>query len=395
MTVRASLVQIWRRFVEVKNNDKDKMYINGYNNLYPNEIEGVINNSPTAFRCANLMARYIEGKGIVGETGELIPYEQQKVLNELQNYRITDVLSLAAKSLAYQNGVFFHVIYGIDEETGLPKPVGVDVLRYVKNRITKEDDEGYPGMIIYKDFDKAEKFGNKDKKERRFYPFNKNPEVVIAQIKRDAKIKEGEEYNLYDAIKHYRGQVFYLNLNPDQVYASSLLDSVYNDADTEYRIGLYNNTQSRVGFVGKTIFLTQGLDAEQSEKIKEDLAGFMGAEEASNLYHMDVETTDDLDGILKIHQLKPQFDDKLYSETKTSIRKNILGAFNNVPEILILAGDGALFGTSSDTYKQAKIFYSEQTEYEREQLERAFNFMGFPIKIEPIAKPDETVSNEL
>lgn len=385
MKIRATLVELWRKIVEVKNNDKDKMYINGYNNLYPNETEGVINNSPTAFRCAQLMAKYIEGKGILNELGELLPYSSITMVNEAKNYRLTDVISLASKSLAYQYGVFFHVIYGISDD-GKIVPVGLDVLDYLKCRKSKEDDEDYNGMIIYKDFEKATEFGKKDN-TRKFYPFNSNQDILKAQIWADAKGSDAED--LFEAIKHFRGQVFYLNLNPEKVYASSLLDSVYNDADTEYRIGLYNNSQSRTGFVGKTIFLTQGLDDEQSEVVKSDLASFMGAQEASNLYHMDVEQVESLDNVLKVIQLDPQFDDKLYSETKKSIRENILGAFNNVPTELVLAGGGALFGSNSDKYKELKIFYSEQNEYEREQLERAFAFMGFPIKIEPIAKREE------
>lgn len=388
MSVRATLVEIFSRVVKVEDKDKDKLYINGANNLYPNEVEGVINNSPTAFRCANLMARYIEGKGIVHPDGRLIPYGEQPILNPAKGYRTTDILALAAKNLSYQNGVYFHVIYGINDE-GNPFQKGIDVLNYTKCRKSKEDDEDYPGMILYKNWEKKESFRAKKEETYKFYPYNPNTEIVIAQIKADAGVKDEDEFDIYEAIKHYRGQVYYLNLNPDQVYASSLLDSVYNDADTEYRIGLYNNSQARIGFLGKTIFLTQGLDEETSEEIKEDLAEFMGAAESANLYHLDVEQSDDLDKVLKIHQLKPQFDDKLFSETKTTSRKNILGAFNNVPEILILAGDGALFGTSSDTYQEAKLFYSEQTEREREQLERAFFYMGFPVKIEPIAKRTE------
>lgn len=387
---KATLVEIDRRVVEVKSSDKNRMYINGADNLYPNRVEGIINNSPTAFRCTNLMAKYIKGKGIVDENGELIPYKLQTIVNETKNYRISDVVSLASKSIAYQYGVFFHVIYGIDED-GAINPVGLDVLNYSKCRKSKEDDDEYPGMIIYKDFEKGNTFGKKEK-ERKFYPFNSNKDVILAQILNDAGIKGGEEYDLFEAIKHYRGQVFYLNLNPDQVYSSSLVDSVYNDADTEYRIGSYINSQSRIGFLGKTIFLTQGLDEQASLEVKDQLAEFMGAEASANAYHIDVEQSDDISKILHTIQLDAQFDDKLFSETKKTIRENILGAFNNVVSFLILAND-TMFGTQAETYKEGKIFYSEQNEYEREQLERAFDFMGFPIKIEPIAKRENAEIN--
>lgn len=389
MKFRASYLEIYRRVVKILSNDKDKMYINGDDNLYPNEIEGIINNSPTAFRCANLMAKYIEGKGIVDESGQLILYKNLPVINEKKNYKITDIISLASKSIAYQYGVFFHVIYGLDDN-GNPVPKSLDVLNYCKARKSKDDDEEYPGKIIYKDFVEKEKFGKKVD-TRKFYPFNRNIEIVKAQIKADA----GDEDDIFEAIKSYKGQVYYLNLNPDQIYSSSLADSVYNDADTEYRIGVYANGQTRSGFLGKTVALTKGLDDEQSEQVKEQLADFMGADNAHSLLHLDVEQADSLDEIIKFIQLPPQFDDKLFEQTERRIRKNILGAFNNVPEILILSGDGALFGTNADAYKEAKIFYSEQNEPEREQLERALEFMGFPVKIEPIAKRVNQTENEV
>lgn len=379
MQLRASLSESWKRIVKVNENDKDKLYINGEGNLYPNETERTISISPTAFRCANLMGKYIEGKGVLGEDGGLIYYKNLPIINSRKNYKITDVISLAAKSIAYQYGVYFHIIYGLDD-AGKPKPVGLDVLNYSKVRKTKEDAQQREGMFVYKDFENKKSFG-KDDSKKLFYPFNPDPNVILAQIKADS-----DNEDILEAIKSYRGQIYYLNLNPDQIYSSSLVDSVYNDADSEYRIGVYTNEQTRNGFLGKTIALTQGLDEEDAEEIDKDLQNLLGAENSSNVYYLRVDKTEDLDNVLKIIQLKAQFDDKLFELTEKRLRRNILGAFNNVPEILIMAGDGTLFGTNSDTYQEAKLFYSEQNEYEREQLERALEIMGFPVKIEPIAK---------
>ena len=60
-------------------------------------------------------------------------------------------------------------------------------------------------------------------------------------------------------VKHYRGQVYYMNLTPRYKYALSKFDSTYNDADSEFRYGLYIN-RATTGFLGKTIAITQGLD---------------------------------------------------------------------------------------------------------------------------------------
>lgn len=49
-----------------------------------------------------------------------------------------------------------------------------------------------------------------------------------------------------------------------------------------------------------------------------------------------------------------------------------MSAFNNIPEPLVNASDGALFGTSGETYSEMKKFYSEQNDEEREAIYKFF-----------------------
>jgi hypothetical protein len=390
--LRASLVELWTRIVQVDDKDANQIYINGENNAYPNEIERVINNSPTASRCARLMAKYIAGAGVVDSEGKLVKYKDLPVVNPRNNLKITDIISAASRSISYQYGVFIHVGYAVtpgDTEDGaVVKSSTLEVLDYTRCRISKEDTEENPGKIYFKDFEvKKSKFGVGATSADLdwFYPFNPNEAVVMAQISKDAEEKGNATGNIAEDIKHYRGQVYYLNLTPEYIYSISPADSVYNEADTEYRISLYSNKQVRSGFLGKTAVVTAGLDPEDSEDIKKDLAEWLGAENSDNMYHLELDEATDLDAVFKIIQVKGQYDEKMFSETNMRIRKNIFGAFNNIPEALVLSADGAMFGTNSETYKQMKIFYSEQTEEEREKLQECLSFLGFPVNIKPIA----------
>ena len=188
--------------------------------------------------------------------------------------------------------------------------------------------------------------------------------------------------------------MFYLNLTPRYKYALAPIDSVYNEADSEYRITEYTNAQTRTGFLGKTVALTQGLDEEESKQVKEDLAKFIGSENSGSLYHLDVEKADSLDAIIKFIQLQPQYNEKLFVETDRRIRRNILGAFNNIPEPLIFASDGALFGTNAEAYNEMKLFYSEQTEDERYRLSETLTYLGFPCEIKPIIERTTLTTEE-
>lgn len=397
--IRAGLVELWARVVRVDDKDANNIYINGENNAYPNEVERVINNSPTASRCARLMAKYIAGAGVLDKDGVLLKYRELPVVNPKNNLKITDIISAAGRSISYQYGVFFHIGYAleVEGETSVVKQSTIEVLDYSRCRISKEDTEENPGKIYFKDFEvKKSKFsaGSTSSDLDWFYPYNPNEAVVMAQIAKDAEDKGAATGNIAEDIKHYRGQVFYLNLTPEYVYSISPADSVYNEADTEYRISLYSNKQVRSGFLGKTAVITAGLDPEDSEDIKKDLADWLGAENSDNMYHLELEETADLDKVFKIIQVKGQYDEKMFSETNTRIRKNIFGAFNNIPEGLVLSADGAMFGTNSETYKEMKIFYSEQTEEEREKLQECLSYLGFPVTIKPIASVSDNLTSK-
>jgi len=384
--LRATLLELWKRITPIKVIKGDLFYFNGEDNLYPYKIEGVINSSPTAFRCADLMAKYIEGQGLKEGISDLI-------VNKQKNYKLSNIIEMAASDIAYHYGVWIHVSYGFDFKTGEIIPKELDILDYVECRKMKDDDSGYSGKVIVKDWI-GESKSPKGKQEKAddyewYYPFNKNQKVVLAQIKADSN----DEPDISEAIKSYRGQVYYLNLTPKYKYALPRLDSVYNDGDSENRFSLYINTQFRNGFLGKTIALTSGLEDAESDKVAEDLKTFLGSENSGDFYYLSLENVSDLDKVIKFQQLLPQFNDKLFEATGKQVRKNIMGAFNNVPEALVLSGDGAMFGTSDETYKQMKLFYSEQTEKERYRLSETLTFLGFPCEIKPKIEA-ETVNKE-
>lgn len=384
--VRATLIEMFNRLIPTVKQDNTLVYFNGDDNMYPYDIEAVVNNSPTAKRAAQLRAKFIAGAGVTDANGLLIPYANLPVINKQKGYKVTDLIRISSKSLSKQDGVWFHIGWGVDVDGNIA-PNKWDVLDYCKPRKAKEDDEQNAGKIFVKDWAEKSKFGNNKKKDKWFYPYSPDKDVVMAQIKADAKNKGA--FDLESAIKNYRGQVFYLNLTPEYQYALSSFDSVYNDCDTEYRIGLYSNTQTRTGFLGKVLVLTQGLDEEKANDVKKDLSDWLGSENSGSLYHMDVEQTDDLKNYVHIEQLKPQIDDKLFVETDKRIRRNIMGAANNIPEAMVNASDGALFGTSADTYSEMKLFYSEQTKEERDKLQETLAFLGLPVTIEPIIKKQD------
>lgn len=378
MKVRATLIELWKKVTPFK--ESDKVFWNGENNNYAEEMQLAIANSPTGARAKEMFSKFIYGKGI---SNDLNPkFHNGILLSEVAKDVVDDVVE--------QNGAFIHISYKIEaDEDGniLFLPDIPKSLDYNKCRISTQDDDGNEGMILYKNYNKFDKSLTRKEKDykKRYYPFNPKQEVVKAQILADAKEAKYKGEDLAGMIKHYKGQVMYLNLTPKFRYAISKFDSVYNDLDTEYRVGLYFNTNTRGGFLGKTAIITQGLDQEDGIDIDADLAKWLGAEGSSDLYHMRVENTEDLEKVIKVIQVKSQLDDKQFSLLTPHLRRNILGSANNLPEGLAFADATSLFAGSGESYKQMKEFYWEQCEWERQKIEEAFWKMGYSFDfIKPI-----------
>jgi hypothetical protein len=143
----------------------------------------------------------------------------------------------------------------------------------------------------------------------------------------------------------------------------------------------------RTGFLDQTIFITQGIDEELDEKINTQLKQLMGADNTGNLMHLSIPKGSeiDLEKAIAVKQIPSSFKPELLEKIGSRLKTNILGQFNNIPEALVSGGDGALFGTNSETYSKMKDFYSEQTAHERKMIEKTLQMFGFDIKIKPIS----------
>lgn len=377
---RAVNIELHSRQTSVTNDDA-KIYTRDYDNLYPLRMEKVINNSPTGKRASNLMAKFIVGDGVFDNF----------VVNS-KGETINDIADRAAEELSTQYGVFFWIgwKFGVDSEGLKPtfERAGLRVLDSIFIAKSKEDDDGYPGKFYQLEFIKGkEQFKKVDKKTKWFYPYNEDSKVILQQMKNDCKLKGIKDPTPQQLVENYRGQVFYLNLTPKYQYALPPWDSVYDDMDSEYRISRYINTQCRTGWMGKTVVKKFGGDDEEDRKFDEELKKNLGSENSSDVLVISVPegAVEDLNKAFVVDQVKAQFDDKLFESTKKSLRQNIAGNFNNIPEPLIYAGTGQLFGTNSETYKEMKKFYWEQNEKERFKLEQTLSVLtGKTIQFLPL-----------
>ncbi|SNA77296.1 hypothetical protein [Flavobacterium psychrophilum] len=343
------------------------VYQNGEDNNYPERIERLINGSATAKPAAKLFRKYIIGKSFDEETNNFI-------VNKSKSTTIRKFLTKISNSYAYQCGVFIHVNYNLNH-----KITSLDVLPYSHCRVGKKDDKDYSGkIIVYDNWDESN--GAIDKKKFNVIDvFNKNKKVISAQIEKAGNIDL------------YKGQVFFYNPE-DTIYPLAHIDNVMNDADSEKMSSVFKNTSLRKGFFGKKIVITPpmlGVDLRMDNSLLNDdqliekryaeteienfnttMKTFIGADSAESLLHLQMEFEgDDIEKSIKFLDVNTNINDKLFEYTEKSTSNNIRKSFANVPSILIENNDNSVFGQSGEMLKQAKIFYQDQTEEDRDAIE--------------------------
>ena len=384
--------------------EKAGYYANGEDNDYPQLVYGGILNSPTGVKAAGLMTKFIAGAGLVGED-VLVDPKAGTMLSDLRMH--------IARDFAHQYGCYIHRSIKLNIETPegenqKPKisyeTAYTKVLPFQRCRIGKKDSQDNLGKVMFGEYGSSSAggftFSKSDKSEETFYyPFSDNQAVIAAQIRADAKEyidkwnkknkgnqKSLEDMDLKDMIKHYRGQVLFVNLTPEFIYPVSRFDSVINDMDTEFRIGVWTNRQLRNGFLGKLMLLVASSDDEEGESLADQAEKWLGVENTGDIVIAEMdESVEDIDKL--IHQLKldSEYDEEHFSETPARLRKNILGAANNAPEALVFAGESAaMFGNSGEQLIQMQKFYQDQTQEERKALERTLRKLGYNVGIQPI-----------
>ena len=370
------LLRIWKNIV--KYDTKLGIYINGIDNAYPERVERLINNSVTARQSAHLLQSFIIGRGF-GIDDNFVVNSKGTTLMQLGNE--------VAYSLSRQYGYFIHLNYNLEGEITY-----LDLLPFSHCRLGKKDDNDYNGKILV----------SADWKDKKIKPsvidvYNPLKEVILKQIARDG-------------IKKYKGQILFVNPTPF-TYPLSKVDPVMLDADTEHQISVFKNASLRKGFFGKQLIITKPFaDGDvgsesyangitERDNFRRTIQDFMSVENTGSLLHLEMDLlSTDFEKEIVFKNIESNINDKLFEHSETSVSDNIRMAFNNIPSALVRSKDGSLFGTGGEAINQMKIFYQDETEYERMLVEQTLSklmlkFAGFKkaVKIIPLVT-DKTIT---
>jgi len=357
---KSNIIEVYKKVV--KFDKKLGIIKNGDDNLYPERADRFINNSVTAKTCSKIMATYLAGKGW-GEADNIIT-------NKAKGTRLKKFTENIAISFAKQRGVFIHVNYNANF-----KPSSYEVLPYSNCRLGKKDDNKYNGKIGV-----SYKWEENPKEEdvTFFDVFNSNEKIIQSQI------ESSKGGTFLEKLKNYKGQILYVNIDDEYIYALSQIDAVMNDCDSEAQASVYKNKSLRKGFFGKTLIITKPLlgsiedytdekewamASSERENFKETIQQFIGAENVGDALHLELQYEDEagIDKAIFFKDISSNINDKLFSYTEESVFRNILMAFNSIPPAIVRP-ENSVFSASGESIKSMQLVYQDNTESERTSL---------------------------
>ena len=382
--MRTLLIDVWKRLTPWSKSAD--VYANDTDNAYPERMDRLINNSVTAKSAAAIMVQYLLGKGFGAENDNLI-------INKSKNLKLIDFADDIADDLVKQRGVFIHINWN-----ALYKIADFSVIPYEWCRIVRTDSNDYAGKVaVCKDWLKP-----KRSDIQLIDVFNPRKKVIDAQVE-----KAG-------GWEHYKGQVLFINMDTKLLYPLSRVDSVADDCDSEAQAAIYKNRLLRKGFFGNTLVVTRPLVGEglepgshalqeaesEREKFQQALKDSLGAENTGGVLCLEMDFAGEkLDDAILVKQIESKIDDKLFNYTETSVRENILVAFNNLPAGLIKTNEHSLFGNSGEAIREMKRTYWENTTKERNLLITVLNQLlqqsqDYPsLKVEPLKLIDDAATD--
>lgn len=287
-------------------------------NLYPQRVNDIVNNSGTAVTCLRMYSKYVMGGGAKDET-----FYKAKVNSK--GLTVDKLIRKIVWSKGKFNGVAIHVNYN-----GLLQIVEASFVPFEYCRLIPEDDSENAGKIgIYDDWAKTKR-KSIDKKKIDFINAY-NPKTILDEVEQAG------------GWENYKGQVLYWTAEGME-YPLAPYDSVLEDMMTEGQLKLFkNNTASKNFLASHLLIVGKSESDEDAEEFDDNLRRFQGGDGAGTLLVLERENSDEQ---IELKKVDIQNYDKLYEYTENSSRDSIIKNFL-IPPVLLLRTAGSL-GTSKE-----------------------------------------------
>lgn len=332
----------------------------GKDNLYPQRLYDLIQNSPTGGTCCDRFQTFIEGNGLNNTNFS------EYVCNRAGE-TVDDVFRLIAQDMALFHGFALHVNYNMACEI-----VELQHIPFQNCRLEEEEENGQVTYVnIHPDWTghKTRK-GNKilvDKSNiSKVYMFNPIREVVLSQIDKSGGIEK------------YKGQVLWFSMDGKYQYPKPIYDKVVTNLSTDEGLDnvKYRNTRNNFLLAGMFIHKkgqSLGIDEDGKEieqtnydtELATKLDVFQGDVNCCSI--MDITVNSDEDEPKFVAFEGGNFDSK-FTCTENSVTERIYSAFGQEPWYCIRIGK---LGFSGTVLSEAYEYYNSYVSRERRVISRA------------------------
>lgn len=329
-----------------------------YDNIYPQRMKDILNDSVTAVTCFEIMKKFVIGNGFIDENFyKTVINRKGDTPDKLLRKTLPDLLF---KSIA------IHVNFN-----ALTKCVEAYRVPFENCRMGNDEEPEYKGKIaVYSDWARCRK--KNIRKEDVIWYDQYNPSNVLQEV---------EALNVYDkntgelitsGWDKYKGQILWLT--PDGEYPLAIFDVQKENAEAEGDFKRFNRSNVKNNFEASHILGVDEFENIEDENGKitspdrvdfeENLREFQGAE-GNGILIVEKKNSEDKLDLIKVER---QDYDGAWEKTETSAEKGIRKSFLVPPALFLETASGF----SNDEIVQATEFYNEMTANERMIIEEAF-----------------------
>jgi hypothetical protein len=351
--IKATALKVEKRITEVE--DKTLGILNfDFDNLYPQRVDNITNDSGTAQACLKTFIKFIMGNGATDND-----FYKARV-NE-DNLTVDKFIRKICNSKGRFDSVAIHINFN-----GLKQHVTATPIPWEYCRLTSPDGVHAGKIAVYDDWGKTKR--KTFKKE------------LIQYIDLYDLSKVDEQVEAAEGWENYKGQVYLWSVNGENEYSLAPYDAVLEDMQTEAQLKRFKHSTSAKNFLASYI-MRVGKDespeaAQNAEVFDDNLRQFQGGDGAGTILVLEEENGAEN---IKLEKIEIQNYDRLYEYTETSAQEAIRKQFF-IPAVLLLETST---GFSSDELLNAKTYYNDITAGDRlvieEILKDIFSNWSFPI----------------
>ena len=328
----------------------------GEDNLYPQNLQRIVQASGTATLCLNRYAKFVEGFGFGGDLATLI-------IND-DGVTADDLLHDVSGDLCEFGGFAVHVNYNV-----LGEITSLHHVPFEYCRMEAEDDAGYVAHIKVtsawtgKKRKKGQLVTLTEEDIKSFHVFNPDPVVVASQIA------------AVGGIENYDGQILWVSMDGKQTYPTPIYDAAVTDISTDEGLGNVKYRSVRSNFLVACMLLTKkgvpytnenGRSVYNEMISSDDLKRFQGDENTSKIMLVELEDDEEKPEIVEFPTRNFA---KEYETTDASVVERIYAQFHQ--ELFYAIRMGKL-GFSGSVMRDAYEYYSGEVTNEQRFIERAF-----------------------